>query len=223
MFGSTTLSLGPRRHHCRRCGFIFCNAHSSRRLPLNVVNSKGALAVESVRVCDGCYSEDDTERRISDATTPSLTSSVTSAPDAELVTPRPSFNRSQSQPTISELQTPLAPIEDWMDRSGILSLYPLATQASHSRRSPTTARAAAPLFAPSLKERRYVQEKELERLFLRQKRNARPFWQHSTPASDAESDAEGEGSVSHSWSKAERRSTGTRTPIHERALDWSTF
>lgn len=223
MFGSTTLSLGPRRHHCRRCGLIFCNAHSSRRLPLNAVNSKGALAVQNLRVCDGCYAEDDAERRASDATTPSLTSSVTSAPDAELVSPRPLFHRSQSQPTISELQTPLAPIEDWMDRSGILSLYPLAVQASHSRRSPTTARAAAPLFAPSLKERRYVQEKELERLFLRQKRNARPFWAHSTNASDAESDAEGGGSLASSWSKDEVQSTGTRTPLQERALDWSTF
>lgn len=111
-----------------------------------------------------------------------------------------------------------------MDRSGILSLYPLAVQASHARRSPTTAaRAVGPLFGPSLKERRYVQEKELERLFLRQKRSVRPFWMHSTHASDAESDADGEGSLASSWSKDEHQSTGTRTPLHERVLDWSTF
>ncbi|KAI7880056.1 hypothetical protein K492DRAFT_178165 [Lichtheimia hyalospora FSU 10163] len=41
-----------RRHHCRRCGHIFCNSHSSNRLPLfDTVNGKA----EWSRVCDTCF------------------------------------------------------------------------------------------------------------------------------------------------------------------------
>ncbi|KAI8143966.1 hypothetical protein BJV82DRAFT_610046 [Fennellomyces sp. T-0311] len=41
-----------RRHHCRRCGHIFCNTHSSNRLPLfDAQNSKA----EWSRVCDTCF------------------------------------------------------------------------------------------------------------------------------------------------------------------------
>ncbi|KAG2223243.1 hypothetical protein INT45_006124 [Circinella minor] len=41
-----------RRHHCRRCGHIFCNTHSSNRLPLfDAQNTKA----EWSRVCDTCF------------------------------------------------------------------------------------------------------------------------------------------------------------------------
>ncbi|KAI8081635.1 uncharacterized protein BX664DRAFT_340895 [Halteromyces radiatus] len=41
-----------RRHHCRRCGNIFCKTHSSNRLPLF---EKGKPdIIQWSRVCDVC-------------------------------------------------------------------------------------------------------------------------------------------------------------------------
>eukprot|EP00929_Paragymnodinium_shiwhaense_P086325 TRINITY_DN46851_c0_g1_i2.p1 TRINITY_DN46851_c0_g1~~TRINITY_DN46851_c0_g1_i2.p1 ORF type:complete len:905 (-),score=136.85 TRINITY_DN46851_c0_g1_i2:214-2859(-) len=42
-------SVTTRRHHCRRCGKVFCNSCSSRSIPLP---DRGYL--EAVRVCDSC-------------------------------------------------------------------------------------------------------------------------------------------------------------------------
>lgn len=41
--------LLTRRHHCRRCGGIFCDAHSRERRRLKSVD-----AAKDVRVCDVC-------------------------------------------------------------------------------------------------------------------------------------------------------------------------
>ena len=43
-----------RKHHCRMCGLVFCDTHSSRRLRLDAdhrPNNAGDLS----RVCDGCF------------------------------------------------------------------------------------------------------------------------------------------------------------------------
>lgn len=39
-----------RRHHCRKCGGIFCGNCSSKKFPLLEAGFS-----ESVRVCDKCY------------------------------------------------------------------------------------------------------------------------------------------------------------------------
>lgn len=225
MFAQTALSLGPRRHHCRRCGLIFCSRHSANRLPLQTVDSKNRPVVVALRVCDGCRvsAEDTCDRRDSDLT-PSLTSSDASAGDDYFISPDSSWvspltlgiGRSLSQTAVDDLQPRLAPIEHWMDRSGVLSLYPLAVNSSHSRRCPSTAptRAVGPLFAPSLSERRCAKEKEVERMTLRRQRNVR-LWVSTPVGSDAESDGEDTASINGATSKA--------VTTQERALDWSTF
>lgn len=225
MFGQTTLSLGPRRHHCRLCGLIFCSRHSTTRLALQTVDSKKRPVIASLRVCDGCRVnvEDDRARRRSSDATPSLASSEASANDDLFVNPETTWvspltmGRSLSHTAVADLQPRLAPIEHWMDRSGVLSLYPLAVKPSHSRRSvsPAATRAVGPLFAPTLSERRCAQEKEIERLTLRRRRNVH-LWV-STPVG---SDAESEGDDSSSMTGA--APSGTKTP-QERELDWSTF
>ena len=44
------------RHHCRRCGLVFCAEHSSHRMALGV-DAQPAAEGELVRVCDVCFSK----------------------------------------------------------------------------------------------------------------------------------------------------------------------
>ncbi|KAL1934000.1 hypothetical protein VTP01DRAFT_6182 [Rhizomucor pusillus] len=50
----TEFAWYARRHHCRRCGHVFCNVHSSNRLAL--FDNQTARA-EWSRVCDTCFYE----------------------------------------------------------------------------------------------------------------------------------------------------------------------
>ncbi len=220
MFSQTALPIGPRRHHCRLCGLVFCGQHSTGRLPLETKSSKGQTIVRSLRVCDGCCASTEDDARRPSESAPSLASSSTSAFDDELLAspqlyPTRSIHRSQSQSAMDELQPRLAPIEEWMDRSGILSLYPLAVMPSHSKRpaSRTTQPAVGPLFAPTLSERRNAREKQLQR------QSRRRMWISTPVTSDVESNDEGDSS---GWSL--RHESGTRTPQErEVKLEWSTF
>jgi hypothetical protein len=230
MFSQAALSFGPRRHHCRLCGFIFCNTHSVGRMPLQTGDHQRGHRIAMSRVCDGCFAttedgEDVTiERRFSDAT-PSLASSDASAKDDVIAEP---ISRSQSASSLNEQAPPkpsLAPIEAWMDRSGILSLYPLAVQSSHSRSasrsansSPVTSRSVAPLFAPTIAERRSAHDMERKRLSLRRTRNVR-LWVSTPVGSGDEAEAEAQPD-----SPSKANASGTCTPQErERELDWSTF
>jgi len=49
-------SLFERRHHCRRCGDIFCGAHCSHYIRLDQ-NSNFNLMGSASRVCDRCNGE----------------------------------------------------------------------------------------------------------------------------------------------------------------------
>ncbi|AAS53198.1 AFL176Cp [Eremothecium gossypii ATCC 10895] len=52
MICSNAFTFLNRKHHCRSCGGIFCNEHSSHQLPLPEMG-----ITEPVRVCDNCYDE----------------------------------------------------------------------------------------------------------------------------------------------------------------------
>eukprot|EP01100_Stratorugosa_tubuloviscum_P010699 TRINITY_DN4619_c0_g1_i1.p1 TRINITY_DN4619_c0_g1~~TRINITY_DN4619_c0_g1_i1.p1 ORF type:complete len:135 (+),score=40.53 TRINITY_DN4619_c0_g1_i1:199-603(+) len=54
-FCNTTFSLVHRRHHCRKCGDIFCDKHTSKRLPLDYEAQTIEQLNVLVRVCDNCY------------------------------------------------------------------------------------------------------------------------------------------------------------------------
>jgi len=48
------------KHHCRRCGGIFCDKHTSKRIDLAIAltEKSGTLkGAKQVRVCDRCYAE----------------------------------------------------------------------------------------------------------------------------------------------------------------------
>ncbi|KAH7585814.1 VHS domain profile [Nakaseomyces glabratus] len=54
MICSKKFSLLNRRHHCRSCGGVFCQDHSSKSIPLPDLG-----IYDSVRVCDNCYDDYD--------------------------------------------------------------------------------------------------------------------------------------------------------------------
>ncbi|RHZ64192.1 hypothetical protein Glove_326g140 [Diversispora epigaea] len=53
---SVTFNFWRRRHHCRRCGNIFCNEHSSESMLLFSDTDDDSSGVWS-RVCEGCFKD----------------------------------------------------------------------------------------------------------------------------------------------------------------------
>ncbi|CAG8501061.1 19703_t:CDS:2, partial [Racocetra persica] len=53
---SRVFNLFERRHHCRRCGDIFCGVHCSHYIRLDQDN-KFNLSGFASRVCDRCYDD----------------------------------------------------------------------------------------------------------------------------------------------------------------------
>lgn len=64
-----------------------------------------------------------------------------------------------------------APLQTWMGKDGVLSLYPLAAHASHSRDPSPAPVVAKPLFQPSLAMRREAKERERLRVCARNKKH----------------------------------------------------
>lgn len=57
MICSKKFSVLNRRHHCRSCGGIFCQEHSSHNIPLPDLG-----ITEEVRVCDNCFEDYDLKK-----------------------------------------------------------------------------------------------------------------------------------------------------------------
>ncbi|CAI4746170.1 CDG_1a_G0046980.mRNA.1.CDS.1 [Saccharomyces cerevisiae] len=57
MICSKKFSLLNRKHHCRSCGGVFCQEHSSNSIPLPDLG-----IYEPVRVCDSCFEDYDLKR-----------------------------------------------------------------------------------------------------------------------------------------------------------------
>lgn len=191
-------SLAPRRHHCRKCGHLFCGDHSAQRAPLSHVH-QGKRVISQERVCDVCLPRPEEVPASQRSRRSSAWSENTQStgPSDTLVTPdsddsaylissivlsqTASISRTSTRGNLEVSVEPteeLAPIEPWMGPAGILSLYPLAVNPSHGPKTERPAPAAGPLFGPSLEARRNAKEKELERLSLRQRRmgNDKSFW-----------------------------------------------
>ena len=56
-FGAKYTSLSLRKHHCRRCGYLFCDNHSKQRLRLNASAEPALWGGGNCRVCDTCYAD----------------------------------------------------------------------------------------------------------------------------------------------------------------------
>jgi hypothetical protein len=227
--------LPSGRHHCRMCGLVYCSSHSSRCLPLTGFTD-GVRRITRERVCDTCVStvlpsaieSDDHSASGSEFSRigSELTASTTRS-DA-LLTPEEggsSLTRSLSSPLLVETvdeepMEDLAPIESWMDPSGILSLYPLAARSSKTL--PNKPPAAAPLFRPTIAERRMAREHSVqkrERSLEQRRGQIEQFW---LPI----------GASDFSRPTSRRNSLVKRTPEElptvyltpdERAADWSSF
>jgi hypothetical protein len=96
-------SILNRRHHCRRCGDIFCSSHSPHAIPLDQearFHPEGTLQ----RACDNCW----TDYRGWRAARPSRTNSVTSRDSNETMFTQPVGVPTQNK--TSEDQQPLGSV-----------------------------------------------------------------------------------------------------------------
>jgi hypothetical protein len=96
-------SILNRRHHCRRCGDIFCSSHSPHAIPLDQearFHSEGTLQ----RACDNCW----TDYRGWRAARPSRTNSVTSRDSNETMFTQPVGVPTQNK--ASEDQQPIGSV-----------------------------------------------------------------------------------------------------------------
>ncbi|KAI8854673.1 hypothetical protein BC829DRAFT_379398 [Chytridium lagenaria] len=48
-------SVFHRRHHCRRCGEIFCSSHASKMAHLSVADRRFRSDGIEAKVCDLCF------------------------------------------------------------------------------------------------------------------------------------------------------------------------
>jgi hypothetical protein len=72
-----------RRHHCRRCGDVVCENHSSHRVPLDQNARYHPNGIHS-RACDPCYSEWTIIKKLRNSRTSSIAESQTSSQDTAM-------------------------------------------------------------------------------------------------------------------------------------------
>lgn len=53
---ATTFSFFERRHHCRKCGLVFCNTHTPHAVPLDEL-ARFHTEGFRVRACDECWDD----------------------------------------------------------------------------------------------------------------------------------------------------------------------
>jgi hypothetical protein len=217
------------------CGLTFCSAHSSRCLPLTGF-SDGVRRITRQRVCDTCVTSvlpsaidlDDNSNSGSefsrigtDVSSTSTQSEAVLTPEEDLVSLQRTLSAPMLSQTIVEEPEILAPIESWMDSSGVLSLYPLAARSSGTL--PNKPPAAARLFRPTIAERRMAREASVQKReedMERRKGLTEQFWL-PLGSQDMASRA---SSRRNSLVKRtpDDQPTGYLTP-EERAADWSSF
>ncbi|GAM91609.1 hypothetical protein ANO11243_096610 [Dothideomycetidae sp. 11243] len=82
----TVFTLLSRRHHCRRCGGIFCTSHSARSVPLDQearFHPQGGW----VRACEDCWGDYQVWQHDRKSRASSITSGGTATPPAMAIDP----------------------------------------------------------------------------------------------------------------------------------------
>ena len=142
-------------------------------------------------------------------------------PEEDSVTLQRTLSAPMLSQTIVEEPENLAPIESWMDSSGVLSLYPLAARSSKTL--PNKPPAAARLFGPTIAERRSAREASLQKReenVERRKGLTEQFW---LPLGVQDMSSRASSRRNSLVKKTpDEQATGYLTP-EERAADWSSF
>ncbi|KZT24699.1 hypothetical protein NEOLEDRAFT_1021117, partial [Neolentinus lepideus HHB14362 ss-1] len=137
-------SILQRRHHCRKCGGIFCSActtrftplldtsnlhfvHPPRNIPISVFESP-ASPITISRVCDDCYQQ---IHNIQLRVRPAPSASTEDVPPDAHARPRPQLRRSTTSPAVARLSSPISPHATNEKASyGELDAYPLRNSSA---------------------------------------------------------------------------------------------
>lgn len=79
---TTVFSFMARRHHCRRCGGIYCSSHSVRAVPLDQ-EARFHPQGNRARACDNCWNDYTVWRTERKSRSSSLASAETAVPQSQ--------------------------------------------------------------------------------------------------------------------------------------------
>lgn len=103
-----SFNLFERRHHCRHCGHVFCNIHSTYKIPLDhnaEYHPEGALS----RACQHCWNRYCGWRATRNSRANSITSTATATPG----TPIPGMMGSKNGPEVHKGSLASSVPRDW--------------------------------------------------------------------------------------------------------------